>query len=142
MVKRVAGSLQLRPSEQIASGRAGSQVRRSSLFVLHGHHVETNGMLMFAPRPDDCDLVQYQNLHVPPVIIRQRARLVAVYCPIGWSEVDVRRDDRQGALAAETASVCRCDDRVVRLLGVTIRVLAKTPLATAFIEMIRNVTFE
>lgn len=68
--------------------------------------------------------------------------MVAGYCPIGRSEVDVRRDDRQGALAAETASVCRCDDRVMRLLGVTIRVLAKTPLATAFIEMIRNITFE
>jgi hypothetical protein len=95
------------------NGRAGGEVRRSSLFVSHGCHMETNGMLMLTPRPDDCDRVWYQNLHVPPIIIRHRIGGCATYCPIGWSEVDMRRDDKQGAHAAETASDCRC-----RLLAV------------------------
>jgi hypothetical protein len=103
MVKRVAWPHHVRPPEYLASGRAGTQVRRSSLFVSHGNHVETNGMRTFAPRPDDCNLARYQNLHVPSIIIRHRVRSVATYYPIGWSEVDLRRDDSKGAHSAETA---------------------------------------
>ena len=74
MVKRVAWPSQLRPREWIAYGRAGFRVRRSSLFMSHGYHVETNGMQMFAPRPDDCDRAWYQNLQVLSIIIRRRVR--------------------------------------------------------------------